>query len=621
MKQLSIHLSLLLVIAGGIFFTNLGGASLWDRDEPRNAGCANEMMLRGDWVVPTFNDELRYQKPVLLYWFMMSAYALFDVGEFAARFWSAVLGVGTVLLTWGIGRRLFHPTVGLLAGILLASSLMFDVAARAATPDSVLIFFSTLAIYLYVIGTFVRVEDEEGDESFVDLRDEDCWFPRRWWMAALIYAAMSVAVLAKGPVGIVLPCAIIGMFLLIMRLPALDKQSWKVQGWLGKLVISCFRPFHPWHFLKTCWSMQLWMAVLMLALIAAPWYVLVGMRTDWDFTRIFFLSENFGRATTPFENHAGGWWYYPVTLLIGFFPWSVFWIPTALSVDRELTHRRDASFPLIFLLCWVGVQVVLFSLASTKLPSYVTPCYPALALLTGWALTRWATGESRISERWFGWAQLSCVLSGLLLMAGLVYLCAKVLGGSWWLPGLAAIPIFSGLAGWWFTRQEQPRQAVTAAVVGGVLFCFGLFGFGTQAVSGYQTGPDFFQVLKNQDLPIPVATYRCMESSWVVYANRPIFELAQAAPSGEEFFHRENWWDPKPRVTPETFVNTYGSAIFITTDEHVEELQRRLPPGYQVVQQTRYFLRDRQLLMLADPTRVALFANPAQTPEETPIQR
>ena len=76
-----------MLLAGLVFFTNLGGPRLWDRDEPRNAGCAWEMIERGDWVTPVFNDELRSHKPVLLYWFTMAAYAVFGVNEFAARFW------------------------------------------------------------------------------------------------------------------------------------------------------------------------------------------------------------------------------------------------------------------------------------------------------------------------------------------------------------------------------------------------------------------------------------------------------------------------------------------------------------------------------------------------------
>ena len=134
------------VLAAIVFFFNLGGPKLWDRDEPRNAGCAREMLERHDWVTPYFNGELRDHKPVLLYWFMMSAYAVFGINEFSARFWSALLGVGTVLMTFDLGRRWFGLRAGFWAGMMLSTCMMFPVAARAATPDSVLIFFATAAL-------------------------------------------------------------------------------------------------------------------------------------------------------------------------------------------------------------------------------------------------------------------------------------------------------------------------------------------------------------------------------------------------------------------------------------------------------------------------------------------
>jgi len=191
MKQLVWHHVLIVTVAVLVMFTNLGGAQLWDRDEPRNAGCAEEMLARGDWVVPTFNGQLRDAKPVMLYWLIMSAYGMFGVGEFAARFWSAVLAVCTVLMTYQIGRRLFNPQVALWAGLILATSLMFAVAGRAATPDSVLIFFVTLALMVYVLGAFPskRKAGEVlpvGDSSF---------FPRRWPVAVLLYAVMSGRIL------------------------------------------------------------------------------------------------------------------------------------------------------------------------------------------------------------------------------------------------------------------------------------------------------------------------------------------------------------------------------------------------------------------------------------------
>ena len=134
MKQLALHQSLIVAVAAVVFFVNLGVPRLWDRDEPRNAGCTAEMIERGDWVVPVFKGELRTHKPVLLYWLMMSAYSVFGVNELGARFWSAVLGIGTTLVTYHIGRRLFNAQVGLWAAVILSTSLMFDVAARAATP-------------------------------------------------------------------------------------------------------------------------------------------------------------------------------------------------------------------------------------------------------------------------------------------------------------------------------------------------------------------------------------------------------------------------------------------------------------------------------------------------------
>ena len=208
-RTTTLHLILLTLVAGVIFFFKLGDAPLWDRDEPRNAGCAAEMIAANDWVVPIFNAELRTHKPVLLYWLMMSSYAFFGVNEFGARFFSALLGIGCVLLTYGMGRRLFSASVGFWSGLILCSTIMFGVAARAATPDSLLIFCGTLAISLFVLFAF-----DPRRESY----EQTGRFPKQVWQAALIYAAMGLGVLAKGPVGLVVPTAVIGMYLLIIRL-------------------------------------------------------------------------------------------------------------------------------------------------------------------------------------------------------------------------------------------------------------------------------------------------------------------------------------------------------------------------------------------------------------------
>ena len=242
------HYCVIVVVAGTVMLSNLGGPRLWDRDEPRNAGCAAEMLARGDWIVPVFNAEQRTHKPVLLYWLIMGSYSVLGINEFAARFPSALLAMGTSLCTYEMGRRLFSPRAGLWSGIVGATSLMLVVAGRAATPDSTLIFCSTLALTIFVVACFY--EKEHATDADVSTSN---MVPRNWFAAAAMYGSMALAVLAKGPVGIVVPTAVIGMYLLIMRRsPARHGQ--KSAMWRGCL--SSLRVFAPRHFLQTCWCMR-----------------------------------------------------------------------------------------------------------------------------------------------------------------------------------------------------------------------------------------------------------------------------------------------------------------------------------------------------------------------------
>src|SRR5262249_21397483 len=127
----------------------------------------------------------------------------------------------------------------------------------------------------------------------------------------------------------ILPTAVIGMFLLIVRLPprgqAIESAS------LGDRLIHVIGPFEPLHFLKTCWSMQPLTAIFAAAAVALPWYWSVGMATDGEFLRSFFFEHNLGRATGTMEHHSGGILFYPAALLAGFFPWSVFALPLAID--------------------------------------------------------------------------------------------------------------------------------------------------------------------------------------------------------------------------------------------------------------------------------------------------
>jgi 4-amino-4-deoxy-L-arabinose transferase-like glycosyltransferase len=612
MRETIWHVAVILLVTLTVFFTNLGTARLWDRDEPRNAGCAAEMVARGDWVVPMFNDELRHQKPVLLYWLVMSAYSVFGVNEFSARFWSALLAIGTTLATYTIAHRLINATVALYAAIALATSLMFGVAARAVTPDSVLIFCATSALMIYVISTFVRAGER------LSLRDARCWFPQNRWASLALFAMLGLGVLAKGPVGFLLPMAMLGLFLLIQtseRVEGTDGPAWK------RFVIQTARVCHPGHFLKTLWSMRPLTAAVVVLLIAAPWFVWVDARTNGDFTRMFFVGEHFGRATTAMENHSGGFWFYPVAILVGFFPWSVFWGPVVVGLfknraaiqpasinsiddaDDKQTHQLTNAAT-VLMLCWIGVQVVAFSMAQTKLPSYVTPCYPALAILTASCLVRFATDKSAVGRSWFVLALAAFSVTGLAITVGVGIATSKLLPSQTWLAGLGVVPCVAGaLLAWWVPTQRR-RLIPAAFSIAAVLFSVGLFGFGTVSLDREQQSNLIFDRLEPGDC---VATYGCLESSWVFYAERPIYELTpvgETSPSIasssiplEQRFERM-FWQPKPRVSVGEFFSLQQESVLLTTREHFEELENRLPEGFEILETASYFLKNKELLLI-----------------------
>lgn len=592
MKQAILHLSILSVVAGTIFFFNLGSAKLWDRDEPRNAGCAIEMMERGNYVVPIFNDELRYQKPVLLYWLIMSAYSVFGVGEFAARFWSVVCGLGTVLVTYGIGCRLAGRNVALLSGIVLASSLMFVVASRAATPDSILILCSTASLLFFVNGTF---KNQKAIQS-ADLSSKKTYFPTHWFYVVGMYSMMGIGTLAKGPVAFVLPMAIIGMFLLIARLPARDHDPdhGRITNWL----ISVSRPFHPVHFLKTLWTMKPVTAALVVLAIASPWYVCVGIQTQGEWLRIFFLDENIGRASSVYENHSGGIGFYPLMVLLGFFPWSVFIIPTLLNSDHKATackERRPAS---LFLMCWVGVQIGLFSLVSTKLPSYITPCFPALSILTSMFLVEATNRWTASSKFWLNWSMVSLSGAGILILVGLAFISRKFLDGNQMIAAIGLIPIVGGFVGYRLLRRESGTGLVGSIVVVAVVFAVALFGFGTTAIDRYQNNQIVLGSIRDADSSTRIATFGCLESTWIFYGRKTVFELNADGPILAEMPTRRNNWEAKPRVSVASFIKNHPNSLILTTDDQLDQLKSLMNCESRIVNRCDYFLKDKQLVLV-----------------------
>lgn len=568
-----------------VFFTGLGTPRLWDRDETRNAGCAVEMLQAGDWVTPMFNGELRTHKPALTYWFMMLSYGVLGISEFSARLPSALFGIGTCLLTWFIGRRLFGRGAGFWSGIALASALMFGVASRAATPDAPLVFFSTLSLAIFV--AFTTTSQTRG---FIRL------YPARRWQLAVMYGVMGLAVLAKGPIGLVLPTAVIGMFLLIQRLPARATPATTGTDHLLQLV----RPFAPKHFLKACWAMKPLTALAAAGAVALPWYVWVHWRTEGAWTYGFFVTHNVGRAMNSMEGHQGNVLFYPVALLAGFFPWSIFWLPAALDASKRMRERGAASAPSVFAACWVGVYLGLFSLAKTKLPSYITPCHPGFAILIGVYLDRWTSGAVTLAPVWRRMAYGSLIAVGAGICVALPVLSKTFLPGEEMLGLVGLIPLIGGGIALWLAEGERPRLSGRMMTGTAVAFCTALFSIVAIRIDQHRHIEDMVAAVSGSQAirDVKVGSVTSTESSWVFYCRQPIVPLA--TPADVEAF----------------FANTHDGQrrVILATDNQMSQLDTQFPVDQYDRTFVPLFLEKEKMIVLTPRTRVMQAA--AESPEQ-----
>ena len=368
---LLISLSLLL------FFYRLGSLTLFDADEPAFAESAREMLLSGNWVTPQFNFQPRYDKPILFYWLIGLAYKGFGVGEFAARFWSAAFATGLVLSIYLFGRQMLGRRAAVIAALGFATNVGTAILARAAVTDMTLTFFMTVTLFCFF--AVCRAPDRIGEGPLF-----------------AGYLAMALSVLTKGPIGLLIPGLVVGLFGVIRG------RGWKT--------ISRLRPVT---------------GLLLFAVVALPWYLLVLRENGWDFIQGFFLKHHLIRYFGVVSSNSGSPFYFLPVVVLAFFPWTGL-LPKAFGdlwrirgrLRGELTGRGEL---LLFLWLWFGVIFAFFSLSGTKLPSYIFPALPALALLSG------AAGEALLDEgteaggmgRAFDWlvGGIACSLSlGLFLL-------------------------------------------------------------------------------------------------------------------------------------------------------------------------------------------------------------
>lgn len=456
--------------------------TLWDRDEPRFTRAAVEMLETGNYLVPTFNGQLWADKPILVYWLMSFSIKIFGNTEFACRFWSALGTAISCLLTFLIGRRLFTAKEGLWAMVILASSTMMLAAGTAATADGATLplILASMTVFVYAITSKLR-----------------------YYHTILIGIFMGLAMLAKGPIGLLpLPVMFITLWFTRKDYPDLIKKSLAVFAALAIAII-----------------------------IFLAWAIQADKATDGQFFNTFIGKHVINRALKPMEHHGGNFLlflpYYLPVIIGGFFPWAMF-LPGAFSA--LIGNRLGLKPCKKILLVWIISIVAIMSLAATKLPHYIIFIWPALALLAAAVIV--AVQKGLLSEQDMKWLRRGNWFSvPLATLAGLGLIIAPFFLK---IPFLMIPAITCGLILLSMTflaahhlYHDRPISAAKIAFAGMVLFQIPYIFAVLPAIETLKVTPAIAQAINKATPPnIPVATYKFGEPTLNYYLGRNIKELS-----------------------------------------------------------------------------------------------
>lgn len=384
-----------------VWFGTLDARHLLRPDEGRYAEISREMFASGDWVTIRYNALKYFEKPPFHMWVTTIAYELFGVGDWQARLCVALSGIVGLAATVLAAARWFGIRAALLAGLALVAAPMWSVAGHFNSLDMTL--SGALAC---VLAFMMLAQHPEATPA-----------ARRGWMLAC-WVAMGVAILTKGLVGIALP----GLVLVVYTLTTRDFGLWR--------------------------RLHLPTGIVVLLAVTVPWFWLIS-RTNPDFPHFFFIHEHWDRYTSTVHSRKGSVWYFVPLLVAGFLPWlgltPRMWDTVRERAGTVLGASGKPFQPALMAFLWFIAIFAFFSLSGSKLPGYIVPVFPALAMLAGVAL-------DQINER--SWKRQ---INALLVLA---------------VVGLIAAPVVATL-----DRPTNPNEVFRAfAVYIGVAFAVLLAG-------------------------------------------------------------------------------------------------------------------------------------------------
>jgi 4-amino-4-deoxy-L-arabinose transferase-like glycosyltransferase len=329
---------LVTIVMSIVWFAALDIRKLQHPDEGRYAEVAREMLATGDWITPRINGLKYFEKPPLQYWLSAASYAAFELDEWTARLPTAIAGWLTLFVVGYAGTRLVSPVAGAYAAVALAGTVLHFGMAHILTVDSLLSFWLAVALCAFLVAQGASTTTRE----------------RRGFML-VAWAAVAGALLTKGLVALVIPAGSLVVYSLLMR----DRRLWR--------------------------RLELLPGTALALVLAAPWFIAVSLINP-EFAQFFFVHEHFQRYLTSQHHRIGAWWYFIPLFVLGLLPWIGVFVLTMRGSWRDAPRASNAfSWPR-FCLVWAGFVFAFFSASGSKLPAYILPLFPAVALILGWQL-------------------------------------------------------------------------------------------------------------------------------------------------------------------------------------------------------------------------------------------
>jgi len=521
MKVQRQHLAVIALVTGVIWFALLGYRDLFDPDEGRYAEIPAAMVDSGDWLTPRLNGVKYFEKPALQYWATAAAYSLIGKSNASARLVPALAGYLGAIFAAFLACRLFGARAGYFAFLFSISSLMWVALGHLLNLDML------LSVCLFCgMGCLAIAQTDRADGT------------QRYWML-LGWAALAMAVLTKGLIGLVLPAASVLVYSMWQR----DWQIWK--------------------------QLQLTRGLLLFLLLVSPWFIAISLRNP-EFPRFFFIHEHWDRYTTSVHHREGPVYYFIPFLLLGLMPWLAVSLQALVKPAFRWKPDNPGNFDAARLLwSFVAVTFVFFSLGNSKLPAYILPLIPAVAVL---AAQRMANAKKPGHDRWLMLLLGAAILTAAFNVQHLAnerYTLQLMLDCKPWLLAAGSLCVLSALALFMLNGKPMPACAIAAILS---LLAFQLILWGAQSIAVVRSSRLVAQaIVESVPSDAPVYSVGTFPESAAFYLGR---NLRIVHYSGEFEFGFEQ--EPNLQIaSPGQFLSEWrrlDSAAMIINSDQIEAM-------------------------------------------------